>query len=73
MWKDGEQSATLKRNTNGLIFENHEVKAQVDPSTYSVVVLDIKTDSNNWLTLRQAQEMSILFQAVKEYLALFSI
>ncbi len=72
LWKDGDQSASLKRSADGLIFENHEVKAKINPVNYTVKVVDITTESNSWVTLRPAVELSILFQAVSRQFALFS-
>jgi putative selenate reductase len=64
LWKDGTQSARLKRTKDGLIFENHAVKAKIDPVSYTVEVVDIMVAGNSWVTLRPAVELSILFQAI---------
>ena len=72
LWKDGDQSASLKRTSEGLIFENHEVKAKINPVSYEAEVAEIKTDNNSWVALRPAAEMCILFQTVSRHLGLFS-
>ncbi|NNL78588.1 MAG: putative selenate reductase subunit YgfK, partial [Desulfobacterales bacterium] len=62
--KKGDQNANLKRNANGLIFENHEVKVKIDPASYRAEVVHLKTDTSNWVALHPAVEMCILFQAL---------
>ena len=71
VWKSGEQKAHLKRTANGLLFENNDVKAKINPDSYEAEIVGIKSNDSHWVVLRPAVEMSILYQALNHYRVFF--
>ena len=65
-WKEGNNSAALKRTGQGLMFESREFRAKIDPVSYETEILEIKTGSENSVDTHAMMEMVVLFQNVKK-------
>jgi len=68
LWKDGRRRGSLTRTENGLIFESNEIKAQIDPTNYSVDVYQLTPQANSLLDTQAMLEMAVIYQNVRNQL-----
>ena len=68
LWKEGERFCALKQTEQGLMYENEEIKARIDPDGYETEILEFKPGSNSVVNTRAMMEMAVLYQTLKDKL-----